>query len=111
MGTYNKDLLGAIITIVFAGLGLAGTARYFWNVWLNPEKIRQEAEKEFQRQSWQSSEFKKWQLKFVQGKTWLWYGRFLSSIVMFFMLSILIIGAVLLFQIITGRTCCFRIVN
>jgi hypothetical protein len=101
MNIHNKDLLGTIIITVFAGLGLAGMARYFWNMWFNYEKLRQEAKKEFQKQSWQSSEFKEWQLKFVQGKTWLWYGRILSSIVILFLSSLLIIGLVFLFASIT----------
>jgi len=35
-----------------------------------------------------------------------WYGRISTSIVMFFLLSILVIGVIALFQIITGSTCC-----
>lgn len=101
MNIYDEDLIGVLILIVFVGLGLIGTARYFWNVWFNSEKLRQEVKKEFQKQSWLPVEFKKWQLKFIQDKTWLWYGRILSSIIIFFLSSLLIIGLVLLFAIFT----------
>jgi hypothetical protein len=114
MNTYNKDLLGAIILIVFAGLGLAGTGRYFWGVWFDVEKLRKDVKKEFQKQAWHAwlpPAFKRWRLKFVKSKIWLWYGRILISIAMFFVLSILIIGVIALFQIITGSTCCFKIAN
>jgi hypothetical protein len=100
MNTYNKDLVGTIILIIFACLGLSGVARYFWNVWFNPEKLRQAAKKEFQKQSWQSSEFKKWQMKFVESKTWLWYGRILLSIGVFSRSFLLVISLVFLFKII-----------
>jgi hypothetical protein len=114
MNTYTKNLLGTIIIIVFAGLWVAGTGRYIWDVWFNVEKFRKDIKKEFQMKTWQAwlpPAFKRWQLKFVKSKTWLWYNRISISIAVFFGLSMFIIGAIALFQIITGSTCCLIIAN
>jgi hypothetical protein len=102
MNINNKDLLGLIILIAFAGLAFAGSASYFWKAWFKPEKLRQEAKKRIQKQSWQSSAFKKWQLEFIHGKTWLWYGRIVISFVTFLFSSFLIIGLIGLVSWFTG---------
>lgn len=101
MDIYNKDILGAVILIVFTSLGLVGTASYFWNVWFTVEKLRHDIKKDFQKQSWAPTAFNKWRFKFIETKLWLWCARTLITIVVIFLSSLFALGIVLFFISIT----------